>query len=73
MEFEDDRAKSLKKDELVTFVAEAAAERQWAPAALAWDRLPDEAVDGDEAEEGGDAEASPAPVTSDATADQIAA
>ena len=42
MEVEDDRAKALKKDDLVTFVAEAAAERQWAPAALAWDRLPAE-------------------------------
>jgi ParB family chromosome partitioning protein len=41
MEVEDDRAKALKKDDLVTFVAEAAAARQWAPAALAWDRLPD--------------------------------
>jgi ParB family chromosome partitioning protein len=46
MAVEDDRAKSLKKDDLVTFVAEAAAARQWAPAALAWDRLPD--VDDDE-------------------------
>lgn len=36
---EDDRAKTLKKDALVTFVAEAAAERQWAPAVLSWDRL----------------------------------
>lgn len=35
---EDDRAKTLKKDALVTFVAEAAAERQWAPAVLSWDR-----------------------------------
>ena len=35
---QDDRAKTLKKDALVTFVAECAAERQWAPAALAWDR-----------------------------------
>lgn len=35
---EDDRARTLKKDALVTFVAEAAAERQWAPAALSWDR-----------------------------------
>jgi ParB family chromosome partitioning protein len=35
---EDDRAKTLKKDALVTFVAEAAGERQWAPPALAWDR-----------------------------------
>ena len=35
---EDDRAKTLKKDELVAFVAEAAAERRWAPSALGWDR-----------------------------------
>ena len=40
MGVEDDRAKAFKKDDLVTFVAEAAAERQWAPGALAWDRLP---------------------------------
>ncbi|MCR5881215.1 ParB N-terminal domain-containing protein [Phenylobacterium sp. J367] len=38
MEAEDDRARTLKKDDLVAFVGEAAAERQWAPAALAWDR-----------------------------------
>ena len=38
MGVEDDRAKTLKKDDLVAFVAEAAAERSWAPAALAWDR-----------------------------------
>jgi ParB family chromosome partitioning protein len=38
MGVEDDRAKTLKKDALVTFVAEAAAERQWTPASLAWDR-----------------------------------
>jgi ParB family transcriptional regulator, chromosome partitioning protein len=38
MGVEDDRAKTLKKDALVTFVAECAAERQWAPSALAWDR-----------------------------------
>jgi ParB family chromosome partitioning protein len=43
MEVEDDRAKTLRKDDLVTFVAEAAAQRQWAPAALGWDRLPEEA------------------------------
>jgi ParB family chromosome partitioning protein len=35
----DDRAKGLRKADLVAFVAEAAAERQWAPAALAWDRI----------------------------------
>ena len=45
---EDDRAKTLKKDALVSFVAEAAAERQWAPAALSWDRPA--ALDDDEAE-----------------------
>jgi ParB family chromosome partitioning protein len=38
MGVEDDRAKTLKKDQLVAFVGEAAAERQWAPAALSWDR-----------------------------------
>ena len=43
MDVEDDRARTLKKDDLVTFVAEAAAQRQWAPAALGWDRLPEEA------------------------------
>ncbi len=51
MGVDDDRAKTLKKDDLVTFVAEAAAERQWAPSALAWDRVQ---VDGDM--EGGSAE-----------------
>jgi ParB family chromosome partitioning protein len=30
------RARSLKKDALVTFVAEAAGERRWAPATLSW-------------------------------------
>ena len=38
MGVEDDRARALKKDDLVAFVAESAAERQWAPSALAWDR-----------------------------------
>ena len=37
MSVDDDRAKTLKKGELVTFVAEAAAERQWAPSALSWE------------------------------------
>ena len=58
MEVEDDRAKALKKDDLVTFVAEAAAERQWAPAALAWDRLP--AEDDTEADDADDHDASAA-------------
>ena len=53
----------LKKDDLVTFVAEAAAERQWAPAALAWDRP----VEVEEpADEPGEAEAAAEPPTDDA-------
>jgi ParB family transcriptional regulator, chromosome partitioning protein len=44
MGVEDDRAKGLKKGDLVAFVVESAAERQWAPAALAWDRAPAEDV-----------------------------
>jgi ParB family chromosome partitioning protein len=47
MDIEDDRAKTLKKADLVTFVAEAAAERQWAPKALSWDR--EVPVDADDA------------------------
>jgi len=56
MELDDPRAKTLKKDDLVTFTAEAAAERGWAPAVLSWQAGPqpvvDEAVDdtGDEPE-----------------------
>jgi ParB family chromosome partitioning protein len=36
MGVEDDRAATLKKDELVTFVAEAAAERRWVPTVVTW-------------------------------------
>jgi hypothetical protein len=36
----DDRATSLKKADLVAFVAEAAAARRWAPACLDWARRP---------------------------------
>jgi ParB family chromosome partitioning protein len=36
MGVDDARVKTLKKDELVAFVAEAAAERQWAPTVLSW-------------------------------------
>lgn len=46
MDAEDPRTATLKKDELVTFVAEAAAERRWTPAALAW--TADVALDADE-------------------------
>jgi ParB family chromosome partitioning protein len=49
MGVEDDRAKTLKKDDLVAFVVEAAAERQWAPAALSFDRTPAE-IETDQAE-----------------------
>jgi ParB family chromosome partitioning protein len=42
MGVEDERARTLKKDDLVAFVVEAAAERQWAPATLSWDRTPAE-------------------------------
>jgi ParB family chromosome partitioning protein len=48
MEIDPDRAKGLKKDELVTLVAESAAERGWAPEALRWTAEP--AVD--DADEG---------------------
>lgn len=34
---EDERAKTLRKTELVDWVAEQAAQRSWAPAALSWD------------------------------------
>ena len=44
MGVEDDRAKTLKKADLVTFVAEAAAERQWAPPVLLWDHIVEEEV-----------------------------
>ena len=43
MGVEDPRAKTLKKEALVAFVAEAAAERRWAPASLAWTRSADTA------------------------------
>ena len=33
---EDERAKTLRKTELVDWVAEQAAQRTWAPAALSW-------------------------------------
>lgn len=52
MGVEDDRAASLKKDELVAFVAEAAAARQWAPPALSWSA----AVEVDDDDAGPDAE-----------------
>ncbi|CAN7640922.1 chromosome partitioning protein ParB [Phenylobacterium sp. LjRoot219] len=52
MQVEDLRATTLKKDELVQLVAEAAAERRWAPRAVGW-RTPEEAASAPE--EAGDA------------------
>jgi ParB family chromosome partitioning protein len=53
MGVDDDRAKSLKKDDLVAFVAEAAAERRWAPAVLGWDGAPEAEADAEETEPAG--------------------
>lgn len=57
MQVEDDRAKSLKKDDLVAFVAEAAAERQWAPAVLSWDRAVADGPEGEAADQPDEASA----------------
>ena len=57
---EDERATALKKDDLVTFVAEAAAERRWAPEILAWDRSSDHGDMGDRPDDEGAAEDDPA-------------
>ena len=56
MGVEGDRAKGLKKADLVAFVAESAAERQWAPAALAWDRTTVEDVREPSASDDGESE-----------------
>ncbi len=55
MAVEDDRAPTLKKDELVAFVAEAAAHRQWTPPALAWTAP----IETEETEDTGEVEAEP--------------
>jgi ParB family chromosome partitioning protein len=70
MEAEDDRAKTLKKDDLVAFVGEAAAERQWAPVALAWDRALE--VESEAGEEDAAPDIADSPVEPDLAA-QIAA
>lgn len=59
MQVEDPRAKTLKKEELVQFVAEAAAVRQWAPRVLAWDGAA--AADAHETADGEQADFEPAP------------
>jgi ParB family chromosome partitioning protein len=56
MEVEDERAAGLKKDDLVTLVGEAAAQRRWAPAALSWSSAAAELpAEGDEPEPAADA------------------
>jgi ParB family transcriptional regulator, chromosome partitioning protein len=62
MEVDDPRAKTLKKDDLVVFTVEAAAERQWAPAVLSWTSAPAEIAQDDAGASVEDAEApSPRP------------
>lgn len=71
MGVEDERAKTLKKDDLVAFVVEAAAERQWAPAALSFDRTPAE-IETDQEEAATDAsgpEAASQPAGDDSSGD----
>ena len=48
---EDERARTLKKSELVGWVVEQAAARTWAPASLSWMTSPEN--DGDDAGDGG--------------------
>jgi len=59
MGVEDDRAKTLKKADLVTFVAEQAAERQWAPTALDWRFAPDVTADDPSTDESPESPAEP--------------
>ncbi|HEX8568733.1 MAG TPA: ParB N-terminal domain-containing protein [Caulobacteraceae bacterium] len=47
----DDRARTLKKDDLVALVAERAAERGWAPAVLSWTSSKETAGEGERAAE----------------------
>ena len=71
MGVEDDRTKAMKKPDLVNFVVDAAAERQWAPAVLSWDKP---AADEAEADAEGEPPASGDAVDADgAAAEPIAA
>ena len=54
MQVDDPRAKTLKKDELVVLVADAAAERQWAPRVLSWEGATVDAPPADEEHDDGD-------------------
>jgi ParB family chromosome partitioning protein len=57
MGVEDPRAATLKKGDLVAFVAECGAERSWAPAALYWDKVDAADVEDEAAEPAEPAEA----------------
>lgn len=73
MALDDPRAKTLKKDELVVLVADAAAERQWAPQALSWETAAIVAADEDDEAIADDVEdLEPARIEAK-TVDQIAA
>jgi len=72
MRVEDDRARSLKKDDLVAFVGEAAAERQWAPAILSWDRALAEGPEDEASDAAPDATAQPSKEAADERPDTAA-
>ena len=73
MEVDDPRAKTLKKDDLVTFTVEAAAEKGWAPAVLSWQAGP-QPIEDEAAEVPGDErEADDASAALDETPEKIAA
>jgi ParB family chromosome partitioning protein len=75
MELDDPRAKTLKKDELVNFVADAAAERGWAPKVLSWEAAAVAAAEVPEnsEREPGACDLAEAVVAEDETSHQIAA
>ncbi len=59
---EEPLARGARKDELVTLVAERAAERNWAPAYLSWAAEPPAGEDGDPPPDAPDASADATPV-----------
>ncbi|WP_312689070.1 ParB/RepB/Spo0J family partition protein [Brevundimonas nasdae] len=61
----DDRARTLKKTELVDWVAEQAAARTWAPAALSWRARVENRLCAEEVEDAEDGDGSPAGGESD--------
>ena len=66
MGLDDPRAKTRKKDDFVVFVAEAAAQRQWAPPALSWEAAGVVIADEDGEATAGDGEdPSPGPIAAE--------